>query len=524
MELPPSEGAARPLPENIRRQALLFDTLLDAVVITDLEGRIVDWNRAAEGLYGYRREEVLGKESVEVLKPTDGMAMHEEILRALHDRGRWEGEIRFVRSDGSEGCTETVVIAQRDEEGKLLWQVGVNRDVTQRKLAEAALRRSEEQLRQAQKMEAVGRLAGGIAHDFNNLLTAIRGNVELAIADLPAESPVHTELEQIRHAAETATAVTRQLLSFSRQQAAVPLVIDLAASVEKLTVLLKRLLGSDLELETRMERGVGHVCLDPAHLEQILINLALNARHAMPEGGRLTVTADSVVLGPGHPALPMDGATGDYVRLTVADSGVGIDEQTRPRIFEPFFTTRQDGSGLGLFTVYGIVTQNGGSIAVESAPGEGTTFTIHLPRVAPATPERSAEAVAEAAAATAETVLLVEDEDAVRLMANKLLQRRGYRVLLAENGEEALRVAGAHPGSIEVLLTDMTMPRMSGLELARRMSERYPGIPIVFMSGYTEQPVPDGLIGESPTLFIHKPFSLDVLIQAIRDAVALRSR
>jgi two-component system, cell cycle sensor histidine kinase and response regulator CckA len=507
------------LSETTLRQALIFDTLMDAVVITDPDGRIVDWNKAAERLYGYSREEVLGKSSVDVLQPSAGLAMHEEILQALGTAGRWEGEVSFVRSDGTVGYTETVVIAQRDESGKLLWQVGVNREITKRKRAEEALRRSEEQLLQAQKMEAVGRLAGGIAHDFNNLLAAIRGNAELALLELSPTSPVREELEEIQQAADTAVAVTRQLLSFSRQQPTRPQVIDLAASIGGVAMLLQRVLGSNLELVTRVEPNVGHVRLDPAHLEQILINLAVNARDAMPGGGRLAIDARRVHLADGDPARPTYLPPGEYIRLTVADTGSGIDPATQPRIFEPFFSTREDASGLGLFTVYGIVSQNAGSISVESTPGEGTTFSILFPRAEPAREEARSKPEEAPGATAAETILLVEDESAVRLMALRLLQRRGYQVIVAEDGEQALRLEAERSGPIDLLLTDMTMPRMSGLELATRMASLRPRLPIVFMSGYTEDPVPTGRIGDSPTSFIQKPFSLEVLSRTVREAL-----
>ena len=517
---PPTQEAEE-LSEATRRQALLFDTLLDAVVITDLQGRIIDWNPAAERLYGYSRAEVLGKTSAEVLKPVEGMAMHAEILEALSTGGRWEGEVRFVRRDGSEGCTETVVIAQRDEAGKLIWQIGVNRDITERKRAEEALKQSEEQLRQSQKMEAVGRLAGGIAHDFNNLLAAIKGNAELALLELSDGSPAREEMEEIVDAADTAAAVARQLLSFSRQEGSRPEVMDVAASIASVGTLLQRLLGSDLELTTRAEPGVGHIRLDPAHLEQILINLAANARDAMPTGGRLTIEARPLRLAESDPARPSNLEPGEYVLLNVSDTGAGIDAETKSRIFEPYFTSREGRNGLGLFTVYGIVSQNSGSVSVESQPGKGATFSILFPRVEP-TREEARQAPAVGAAAGPETILLVEDEGAVRMMANRLLQRRGYKVLMAEDGESALRIDAENPGAIDLLLTDMTMPRMSGLDLAKRIAALRPGLPIVFMSGYTEDPVPAGHIGKSPTTFIQKPFSLDVLASAVRQALDLR--
>jgi signal transduction histidine kinase len=375
----------------------------------------------------------------------------------------------------------------------------------ERKRAEEALRRSEEQLRQALKMEAVGRLAGGVAHDFNNLLTVITSYSDLLLEDLAPADPKRDDVDQIRKAAEGAAALTRQLLAFSRQQVLEPKVLDLRATVTSTEKLLQRLIGADVLLTTSLVSDLGAVKADPGQLEQIIINLAVNARDAMPGGGRLTIEAANVELA--EPA-------GRYVRLTLSDTGLGMDEQTRARMFEPFFTTKESGqgTGLGLATVYGIVKQAGGFIEVDSELGRGTSVTVYLPRV------DEAEAVASVAAPPptaeprrgTETVLVVEDAAAVRLVTRQALERYGYAVLEAPNGDTALRLAAKHHGPIHLLVTDVVMPGLSGRQLAGQLSRLRPAMKVLYVSGYAGDVA-------SGVAYLQKPFPPETLARRVRD-------
>ena len=374
-------------------------------------------------------------------------------------------------------------------------------------------RRLEEALGRAQKMEAVGRLAGGVAHDFNNVLTAIIGSVELLMLDVPPGAKPREELEIIRDASEHARDLIRRLLAFSARQVLQPTVLDLNRLVGDLGKLLRRMIGEDVELTTALGPELGTVRVDAGQMEQVLVNLALNARDAMPRGGRLTIeTADVELPGALDPPAP-DVPSGRYVMLSVTDTGVGMDRETAAHMFEPFFTTkaRGKGTGLGLATVYGIVHQSGGHIAVDSGPGRGTTFRIFLP--CSPEPEAAADRAPPAAAPAGgtETVLVVEDEPLVRILARKILEQAGYRVLVAASGTAALQLAEQHDGAIHLLLTDVVMPEMSGRELVRRLTERLSDVRVVYMSGYADEAV------DRP--FIQKPFTRDELARVVREAL-----
>jgi two-component system, cell cycle sensor histidine kinase and response regulator CckA len=384
----------------------------------------------------------------------------------------------------------------------------------ERKRAEEALRRSEAQLRQAQKMEAVGRLAGGIAHDFNNLLTVITSYGDLLFEDLASDDPKREDVDQIRKAADGAAALTRQLLAFSRQQVIEPKVLDLKATVTGAEKLLQRLIGADVQLTTSLAPDLGAVKADHGQLEQLIINLAVNARDAMPGGGRLNITAanmemDETFVRSHPPARP-----GRYVTLAVSDTGIGMDEQTKARIFEPFFTTKESGkgTGLGLATVYGIVKQAGGFIWVDSEPGRGTTFNVYLPRI-----DETPEPVAVRPASTepprgTETILVVEDSASVRMVTRQVLERYGYVVLEAPNGDTALRLAAKHHGPIHLLLTDVVMPGLSGRQLAERLTQLRPGIRVLYVSGYADTLEPG-------VAYLQKPFAPETLARRLRDVM-----
>ncbi len=390
----------------------------------------------------------------------------------------------------------------------------------QRRRTEEALRESEEQLRQAQKMEAVGRLAGGIAHDFNNLLTAIVGHSELLLGDLDGQSALCNELDEIRKAAERAASLTRQLLAFSRRQVLQPRVLDLNAVVADMEKMLRRLIGEDIELRTALGAGLGRVKADPGQLEQVLMNLAVNARDAMPRGGTLTIETADVELDNGYARRHVGVRPGPYVRLAVTDTGCGMDAEIRARVFEPFFTTKGPGrgTGLGLATVYGIVKQSGGNIWVYSEPGRGSTFKVYLPRVDEPLEAQPPGAPGRSSAGT-ETILLVEDDESVRGLACRILAREGYTVLEARDGNEALAIGERHGGPIHLVLTDLVIPGKQGTEVASCLASLRPDTKVLYMSGYTERALFQQQVFDPGTPFIEKPFTPAALARKVREVL-----
>jgi two-component system, cell cycle sensor histidine kinase and response regulator CckA len=385
------------------------------------------------------------------------------------------------------------------------------RDITDR-------RRLENQLRQSQKMDAVGRLAGGVAHDFNNLLTAILGYCNLLLDDIPRDSTMRGDLEEIRTAGERAAALTRQLLAFSRRQMLQPQTVDVNALIRQIEKMLQRLIGEDVELLTILAPDLAAVRVDPASLEQVLVNLAVNSRDAMPLGGSLTIETATVDLDSAYEANHAAIAPGRYVMLAVSDTGHGMDAATAARVFEPFFTTKEQGKGvgLGLATVYGIVKQNGGYIWVYSEPGHGTTFKVYLPPIEVAAEAPQIESTDERGKKHGwETVLLVEDEDAVRVLAREVLRRQGYVVLEARHGLDALRVAERHGESIHLMVTDVVMPHLSGRDLAERLMVLRPEMKVLFISGYTDHAVMhrELLPGSE---FLQKPFTPAAFARKVR--------
>ncbi len=474
------------------------------------EGRMLAVNPALVEMLGYDSEE-------ELLRLNEGR----DIYREPADRDRlverhWGGdgfggiEVMWKKKDGT---FITVQLAGRpvpDEHGEVLYAEVVAQDVTER-------RALEQQLRQAQKMEAVGRLAGGIAHDFNNLLMVIGGHTDMIRRRLGPESPVDRNAHEIQRAAERAASLTQQLLAFSRKQMVQPRVLDLNVVVADMESMLRRLIGEHIEFVTSLAADLGRVLADEAQIEQVVLNLGLNARDAMPHGGRLLVETANTALDEEYARQHAGARPGPYVLLAVHDTGVGMDKETQAQIFEPFFTTKEvgKGTGLGLSTVYGIVKQSGGYIWVESALGRGSTFQVYLPHVeAEAEPER-VEAPAEGVQRGGETILVVEDEAALRKLAREFLEGNGYRVLEAENGADALRVADAHGGRIHALVTDVVMPAMPGRELAERLTALRPDTRVLFMSGYTDD-VRLGRLGPGQ-IFLQKPFTLDTLVRKLRE-------
>ncbi len=429
------------------------------------------------------------------------------------DRQYDDVEATWKRKDGHLLTVQLSVRAVRNGTGHVEYYETFVRDVTDQ-------RRLQQQLLQSQKMEAVGRLAGGIAHDFNNLLTVITSYSDLLLEDLGTDDPKRSDVEQVRKAADGAAALTRQLLAFSRQQVVEPRVVSLNAVVESLQKILRRVLGEDVDLATTPGADLGAVRADVGQLEQVLMNLAVNARDAMPTGGKLTIETGNVEHDPAFARGQGAAAVRQFVMLAVTDTGVGMDEATKARIFEPFFTTKAPGkgTGLGLATVYGIVQQSGGFIWVYSEPGHGTTFKIYLPRVdAPA--EGAVVAAVGPVARGTETVLLAEDSAAVRAVARQVLERQGYTVLEAPDGELALQLAQRHSGPIHLLLTDVVMPGMSGRQLADRLALARPDMKVLYASGYTDDSVVRHGVLEEGTPYLQKPFTPESLARKVRDVL-----
>ncbi|MFN2225439.1 MAG: ATP-binding protein [Anaerolineae bacterium] len=403
----------------------------------------------------------------------------------------------------------------------------LRQEVEERRRVEETLRRTQNQLIQVQKLEAIGRLAGGVAHDFNNLLTVVELSTRLIGQNLHPRDPLWDHVRQIEEASERGIRLTRQLLSFSRQGTVEPRPVNLSQMVTEISRMLQRIIGEDIELATELAEGLWYVEADPTQMEQVIVNLAVNARDAMPHGGRLTIQTANEVLADVPATLPPDAARGEYVLLRVRDTGVGMNDEVKAHIFEPFFTTKSEehGTGLGLPTVYGIVRQNGGHIGLDSQVGQGATFSIYLPRGAAPSPDAAAApgdgmpptpSAASATTAGTETILIVEDEAAVLHLARQILEEQGYQVLSAGAGPQALRLSQAYEEEIDLLLTDVIMPQMTGRKLAEQLQVLRPGLKVLYMSGYSDDALADHDLPERGPCFLAKPFSVDSLIQKVR--------
>ncbi|HXG12094.1 MAG TPA: PAS domain S-box protein [Gemmataceae bacterium] len=588
------------------RKAAILESAFDAIVTLDQEGNVLEFNPAAERMFGYAKADAIGRPVADLIVPpglrdqcrqgfaqflagsshptgslhgskgdkNDPLSSHgskgdkndplsctggerdknnplssragegdkndplssrrgkgdkNDPLSPSGERGRGEGamfgkrvEMTARRADGSEFPVE-LAVAQIGGDGPPLFTAYI-RDLTEQKQTGEALRRTEEQFRQAQKMEAVGRLAGGVAHDFNNLLTVITGYCEVLLGKVPDDSPLRKPIEAIAKAGNRAATLTRQLLAFSRKQVLEPKIFDLNAVVTDMNKMFHRLIGEDITLKTVLDPRLHLVKADPSQLEQVLMNLVVNARDAMPEGGTLTIETHNVEVDDRYARAGSEIKPGSYVMLAVTDTGCGIDEKTKARIFEPFFTTKEvgKGTGLGLATVYGIVKQSGGHIEVESAPGRGTAFRIYLPQAGEAAPEPQAAPAPATAPRGHETVLLVEDEEGVRALAREVLQESGYTVLEAKDGDDALEITARHPGPIHLLLTDVVMPGMSGVALAQRLMAARSGLRVLYTSGYTDSALFRYGYQEGDADFLMKPFTRDALVRAVRDVLDRR--
>ena len=499
-----------------QRQRMLFETLDLIVLGLDADGRVDYVNPFFERLTGWTAAEARGADWIhtflpEAVRPTIQTTFRELIAHDLHSH--YTNAI--LTKAGAQRLISWNNTVVRDGQGRATGTLSIGEDVTERV-------NLERQLQQAQKMEAVGQLAGGVAHDFNNVLTAITGYAEFLRMDLPPSDPKLADVDEIQNAVKRAGALTRQLLAFSRQQVLQPVVLNPNDVVHGIEKMLRRLIGENFDLATALDPSAGQVKADPGQIEQVLLNLVVNARDAMPEGGRITIATvraqiDEVAAAAQGKAL----APGDYVVLSVSDNGVGMSSEVRLRIFEPFFTTKPSGkgSGLGLATVYGIVTQSGGHITVYSEPGFGSTFKVYLPFVAPASTHAAEAASIERPREGSETVLIAEDDEAVRALATEILQRYGYTVLAARNGEEALFLAERFEGLIQLVVTDVVMTGMDGPTLVERLRARHPALRVLFTSGYTGEAVQRRGVLASGAPFLEKPFTAAGLARKVRDAL-----
>jgi PAS domain S-box-containing protein len=492
----------------------IFENAIEGIFQSTPDGRFLAANPALAQILGYESpEDLIALRQNLNTQHYVNSECRQELKRLLDQDGFVLGmECEVFRKDGSKIWAIENARAICDDNGTPLYYEGSIEDITERKAL-------QEQLQQAQKMEAIGRLAGGIAHDFNNLLTAINGYSELVLMNLQAEDPLLGYIEEIKKAGNRAAALTRQLLAFSRKQVLQPKILDLNSVVTDLEKMLRRLIGEDIDLRTVLHPELGSLKADPGQVEQVIMNLVVNARDAMPNGGKLIVETGNAYFDEEFVEQHIDITPGQYVSLAVTDTGIGMDEQTQKRIFEPFFTTKEmgKGTGLGLSTVYGIVKQSGGNLLVHSEIGCGTSFTIYLPRVDERSEEINGSAEVKDSLQGKETILLAEDEETVRKLAARVLEMYGYQVLVAANGGAAFLVCERHKEPIHLLISDVIMPEMGGRELANRLAQLHPEMKTLFMSGYTNDAIAEQGILEQGINFIQKPFTPSALARKVRE-------
>jgi PAS domain S-box-containing protein len=509
------QEAQNALEERVVERTSYLNALIEnsplAILVLDPEQKVQLYNPAFENLFLCARKEDIGKPVAELFPNEKALPETAATCDGLSKETRVCLITRRKRKDGSYIDVELYLVPLTVN-GRVLGSLGIYQDVTERRVL-------EKQVQMGQKMEAVGRLSGGIAHDFNNLLGVILGYIQVIKRSLVPGDPSYEYAEEIEKASQRAVGLTRQLLAFSRQQVLEPVVLNLNKLVSEMEKMLPRLIGEDIDLSLILDPAISLVKVDPGQVEQVLMNLAVNARDAMPDGGKLTIqTGDTeidVAYAREHPgAIP-----GRYVMLAVKDTGTGIDPEIQAQIFEPFFTTkgRDKGTGLGLATVYGIVKQSNGYIALDSEPGNGSLFTVYFPRIDQLAPAVTASAPEQSTSRGSETILLVEDAEPLRVLAHLFLKENGYQVLTAADGSLALQVAAEFAGPIHLLLTDVVMPGMNGRVLSERLSPSHPGMKILYMSGYTDSFIAGHGVLEPGTHLLRKPFTEEVLLRKIRE-------
>jgi PAS domain S-box-containing protein len=503
---------------TLRKLWRLVEQSTDSVIIMDRSGVMEYVNPAFEALTGYSRREAVGQ-TLGILKSEQQAGeLYEEMWNTVLSGNVFRGIVMDRKKNGDTLIIEKALTPLRDANGEITHFISTGRDITER-------RQLESDLRQAQKMDAIGKLAGGVAHDFNNLLLVISAYAELMLDSLTADHPLRRNVDEIISASRRAADLTRQLLAFGRKQMQSLQVLDLNSVITEINTMLPRLIGEDIDLIFLPEQNLGKVKADPVQIEQIVMNLAANARDAMPSGGTLTIETATVEVDEAYVQRHSIVPPGDYILLTVADTGQGIDSKHLPHIFEPFYTTKKEGkgTGLGLATVYGIVKQNGGFIWLYSEPGQGTSFKIYLPQVHSVSSEARVTKPAEPSPRGRETVLLVEDEASVRQASRQFLIGSGYSVLEAFDGEDALREAREHDGPIHLMITDVVMPRMSGPTLAEKLADIRPDIKVLFVSGHAERTILQHGKVDVTKHFLQKPFSLKTLARKVREVLETSS-
>lgn len=507
--------------EEIRRRNMelslmkqVMEQTVESVIITDTEGVIVYVNPTFERVTGYSQDESIGHTPAILKSGEHDAAFFQELWRTIKAGEVWQGQIVNKNKSGTRYIDKVTIIPVRDENGKIVHYAGIQQDVTHEL-------QTEEQYRQMQKMDAIGHLTAGIAHDFNNILTAINGYAELLQTRFPQDDPVQPFLNNILYSGERAANLIQQLLAFSRRQVIEPKVMNLKDVIENMSEMLKHTIGGHIRLNTVIAPELWPVKVDPTQIEQVIINLAVNARDAMPDGGQMTLETANAVLDENYVSSHLDARPGDYVMLSVADSGCGMNKETLARIFEPFFTTKEvgKGTGLGLASVYGIVKQSGGNIWVYSEEGKGTTFRIYLPRASEPLQKLPKPAAGIELPGGSETILLAEDDDRVRRLALQILEAQGYQVLEASNGEEAIQLCNRHFGDIRLLLTDVMMSGMSGKALSEHLRRLRPSIKVLFMSGYSADMIGLQIIRAGRSPFLQKPFSTAQLVCKVREVL-----